>query len=269
VATSAIQPAEGVYTTLRDLALKAIRGLIADGTLRPGVRVFEEELAERLGVSRGPVREALRRFEEQGVIVSYPNRGSFMVELTTEEVEQLYELRAALEKMAIRTVKERGRLEDLRQLSGRLIQMRRAAKAQDLRRLLEADLAFHKVLWQAAANRFLLKALESLEAHIQVLMSVENRAHLDLGEIVKDHEELLRVIRKSDPELAAEAMARHVLDSGRRTVAAVDAAGSNGAPSIQTRRIAQTSRKAAAAERRSSQKSARAAARGEQDQNAT
>jgi DNA-binding GntR family transcriptional regulator len=245
VATNTAQPLDGVYTTLRDVALKAIRGLIADGTLRPGVRVFEEDLAERLGVSRGPVREALRRFEEQGVIVSYPNRGSFMVELTAEEIQQLYELRAALEAMAVRTVMGRKRPEELRQLSARLTQMRKAAGAKDLRRLLEADLAFHRVLWQAAGNRFLLKTLASLDAQIQVLMSVENRTYGDLGETIKDHEALLQVIRRRDPEVAADVMTRHVLDAGLRTIAAVEAAGSSSAPLAQTRRRGAADRRSA------------------------
>lgn len=238
MATRSTQQLGVPYITLRDAASEAIRGLIADGTLRPGVRVFEEDLAERLGVSRGPIREALRRFEEQGVIVTHPNRGSFVVELTAEEIEQLYELRAVLEAMAVRVALKRNRREGLGRLSRCLTQMRRATRAGDLRRILEADLAFHQALWEAAGNRFLLRTMTGLDAYLQVLMSVQNRAYENLEDNLRDHEDLYLAIRKGDADTAVEVITRHLLDAGRM-VSAAAAAARPAAPTLaQTRRKA-------------------------------
>ena len=224
------------YVTLRDAVSQAIRGLIADGTLRPGVRIFEEELAERLGVSRGPIREALRRFEEQGVIVTHPNRGSFVVELTPDEIRHLYEMRAVLEAMAVRVVARRNRREDLQQLSRCLTQLRRATRAKDLRRILEADLALHQALWEATGNRFLLRTMAGLEAHLQVLMSVHNRAYENLDDNLRDHEALYQALREGDAEAAAEVITRHLLEAGQMVSKAVGKADSSGASLPQTRR---------------------------------
>ena len=223
------------YRPLRDVVLTAVRDRIADGTLRPGARIFEEDIAESLGVSRGPVREAFGRLQEQGLIVTVANRGSFVVELAPDDIRELYELRLALESLAVRRMMARRNPRDVKQLAACLGKMRRAAKANDLRRLLEADLAFHRAIWQAAGQRFLAQALQRLEGPLQVLMSVQNRAYADLAEDVRDQEEVLAAISSGDPDRAAAAMGRHIGDAARMTIAAVESLPS--APSRhQTRR---------------------------------
>ncbi len=238
MATSSTQRPGVHYITLRDAASDAIRGLIADGTLQPGVRIFEEELAERLGVSRGPIREALRRFEEQGVVVTYPNRGSFVVELTLMEIEQLYELRSVLERMAVRAAASSGSREVTRALSRCLTQMRRATEARDLRRISETDLALHQSLWEATGNRFLIQTMTGLAAHLQLLMSVQNRAYKDIGDNLRDHEELYQAIRQGDADAAVKVMTRHLAEARRMIIEAVEATGSLVSSPDQRRRRA-------------------------------
>jgi len=211
------------YRPLRDVVLKMVRDRIADGTLRPGARIFEEDIAERLGVSRGPVREALGRLQEQGLIVTVANRGSFVVELAPDDIRELYELRLALESLAVRRMMARRNPRDVKRLAACLGTMRRAAARGDLRRLLEADLAFHRAIWQAAGQRFLAQALQRLEGPLQVLMSVQNRAYVDLAEDVRDQEEVLSAISSGDPDRAVVAMSRHIEDAARMTLAAVAA----------------------------------------------
>src|SRR6266536_3275384 len=120
-----------------------LKRVIIAGELHPGDRVLETDLAEQLGVSRGPVREAFRQLEQEGLLVSYPHRGTFVATVPDDEIDEVYALRAHLEAYAARRVVTERREEALPILSELVEQMVTAAQAKDLPGLADLDLQFH------------------------------------------------------------------------------------------------------------------------------
>src|SRR5687768_10183376 len=154
------QPAAPEDAGARERVLRDIRTGIAQGSLKPGQQVVEAELATALGVSRTPVREALRELEQQGLVVSYPHRGSFIRTLTAEDIEDLTHMRAAIEGMAARQAVENASRAQMRRLEALVEAMTRSAPAGapsvDREATQVIDLAFHEALVALSGNRQLL-----------------------------------------------------------------------------------------------------------------
>ena len=136
--------------TLKANVLEILRQSIIDGTLPPGAEFNQAQIAERLGVSRGPIREAIGQLEQEGLVQSIPYKGVFVTSLTRKYVEELYEVRVALELLVIDRSVERLTEDDVRHLDAVIEQMRAAGKAGDLDRLVELDLGFHEHLIRLA-----------------------------------------------------------------------------------------------------------------------
>src|SRR5207302_3628963 len=121
----------------------ALRKLILAGEYKPGQRLIEQHLTERLGISRPPLREAMRILQQEGLIVTFPRRGAVVTPLSADDVHEIYTLRFALDRLAIELgvpVRDPSLLEPLR---AALEEMDHAAAAEDLERLLECNIAFH------------------------------------------------------------------------------------------------------------------------------
>ena len=115
------------HKSLREAALAAIRQAISRGDLKPGQRLVESDVAEQMGISRAPVREALRQLETEGLVVSEPHRGTFVAEVSATDLWEIYTLRAAIERLAVRLVTEKASAEMLAQLQQAVADMAQAA----------------------------------------------------------------------------------------------------------------------------------------------
>lgn len=199
--------------SLVQLAADAIRRQILSGELGPGERLLEERLTAELGISRPPLREALRMLEQEGLIVSVPRRGSTVATLTDQDVFEILTLRSALERLAVELgvpVKDPGRLEACH---GALELMRAAARAEDRAALVEAGYAFHFSIVDLAGHGRVSASYSSVHQQLLLCMArnlyVREHFHEDLTEHVDRHRELLELIEAGDPQAVLDALAVH------------------------------------------------------------
>lgn len=205
-----------VHRSLREVATATLRQAIRDGVFRPGERILENEVADRIGISRAPIREALRELETEGLVVSEPHRGTFVVELSQVDLWEIYTLRAAVEGLAARLVTENSDAEALVELEQIVAEMKQVAQQSDPSRLARLDMRFHEVLCRASGHSRLLDVWVSMNDQIRTLIDLTNNLYLPAEEILQLHSEVVDHIQNGCGRLAEEALARHVLDVGQR-----------------------------------------------------
>jgi len=211
-------------TTLSDEVANRLRNAIRTGEFPLGSRLVERDLAERLGVSRIPVREAIQQLVEEGLVEKTPHRGTFVHSPTRSEIEEISSLRVLLECFVIERVIARWRSEHemrLRQIVGT---MRRAAGENEMQRLFEQDYLFHNALWEIADHLLLLEVVSGLRARINrflgeataLLPESERQSHID------SHDKLVDIIKTGDVEIAKTEITNHVLGAKRRILTYCD-----------------------------------------------
>lgn len=191
---------------LRDVIREKVRARIADGTWGPGTRLVERDLGEEFGVSRVPVREALRALESEGFVELLPRRGAVVRELNRAVVADLFDIRQVLEALAARLVAERMDEEGLAQLSAVVEDGRRALDAGDHFAAGTANTTFHETLLRLSGNDSLRALLEPLTGRLRWLF----RQTTDHQRVQTEHEQLLAALAMGDAELAAAVALAHV-----------------------------------------------------------
>jgi DNA-binding GntR family transcriptional regulator len=190
-----------------------LKRVIIGGELRPGDRVLETDLAEQLGVSRGPVREAFRQLEQEGLLVSYPHRGTFVATVPEDEIEEVYALRAHLEAYAARKVVAERRDEALAVLGDFLEQMLAAAGAKDLPGLADLDLQFHDTLLDLSGFQGLHRIWRSMDglvrARTYATLALPGREEL-IEYTAGSHRPIVDAIRSGDPDAVEQAVKHHI-----------------------------------------------------------
>jgi DNA-binding GntR family transcriptional regulator len=186
-----------------------IRGL-EDGSLQPGTRVRETELAKSVGISRTPVREALNRLVNEGLVTNDPHRGMIITELDQGLVSELYEMRGVLESTAASLAAKHAtdvEVSLLRTLMEADREMTDAVEIANNNRM------FHQVLYQCGHNRFLLKTLQALQNSMLLLgnSTLSERGRPD--EARNEHEAIVQALEARDPEMAAEAARKHIQEA--------------------------------------------------------
>lgn len=196
------------HRTLREVVADEIRAMIRSGELAPGQRLLEDALAEQLGVSRNPVREALRALEQTGMVEVRPRRGAHVATLDPAKAGELLELRAVLESFAAQLAAQRRTPEQLAEIREWAEAGRTATSTNDVVRAASAHRQFHLAIERAAGNPFLPPAVEPLRAQTELVFSllVDRRGLIGWSE----HEEILAAIESGDPESAARATRRHM-----------------------------------------------------------
>ena len=200
--------------TMRYGITDALRHRIIDGTLPPGTQVAEEWVSREMGVSRGPVREALRELENEGLLVVRPYRGAFVNEITTEELRDvLIPVRFILERQACLRALPTMTEKDFEALDNITEQMRSVAASQDegtLLTLVDLDIAYHEYLTELGGQYHTLQLWRSIQPRIRAGFFQLGSRHRDLLEIAKEHKALLAVLRTRDPEAALDALETHI-----------------------------------------------------------
>jgi len=191
----------------------ALRTAIASGDLPPGTHLVEVELARLLGVSRGPLREALRILESEGLVTSYRSRGSFVSEMTERDIREIYSLRAILEAEAIRLAARHRAPEALGELETTLRAMFEAANAGDHAQVLDLDMEFHRQIWEMADHSRLKDILEGVAIQVKMYVAVQTKLYDDLAAGVSDHETLLEALRAGDEKGAVRTMRKHLQEA--------------------------------------------------------
>jgi DNA-binding GntR family transcriptional regulator len=209
---------------LRDAIKERIVERILDGTYGPGERIVESAVAAEFGVSQAPVREALRDLEAMRFVESQPHRGARVREVSTDELIQIYPVRAALEEVAGREAATRISEEQLAALGEELAAMRRAADDGDLHALMVSDTRFHEIIVEASGNDVLLDVWRSLRVEARSLVSAL-KSHSDLHSIAELHRPVLQAVQYRDPELAGKEMRAHIEFFGASVISHLGRAG--------------------------------------------
>ncbi|NLE75786.1 MAG: GntR family transcriptional regulator [Chloroflexi bacterium] len=209
------------HKSLREAAYVAIRSAITAGELKPGQRLVEKDLALRLGISRAPVREALRQLETEGLVEGQAHRGMYVTELSAQSMWEVYTLRACLEGLAVRLVARKPDPAVVLALERLLAQMNEAAAADDLQRLSELDMLFHQTICEAAQHRRLLEAWQGMYAQVRMLVALTAQDWLPPQQVVIYHTEVVDAIRRGAPDEAAALLTNHILTVGERISAAL------------------------------------------------
>jgi DNA-binding GntR family transcriptional regulator len=185
---------------LSDQVYELLRAGLVAHEYEPGTRLVESEIARQLSVSQAPVRDALRRLSHEGLVLQIPRRGSFVAEVSTDGARDAYELRAALEVFAVHGALEHLTEDLLRDLDAHIAEMHEAADTDDMSAFVDADVRFHKTVWEASANSLLPRAWALVEPAMRNLTSVSNRLLFhDLAEIANTHHPLVDGLRRRDP----------------------------------------------------------------------
>lgn len=212
-----------VNRPLSDQVANAVRKLILAGNIPPGQAITEVEIASRLNVSRNPVREALLKLEQDGLVVGQPYKGFVVVDLGPDDIRDLYEVRAALEGVAVERIvrnHDRGACE---RLATAVEQIRQAAEAGDLWQAVDAEISFHELVCEVAGNRQLAEAYRSIAHRIRLALAFDNAAYENLRDVAVEHERLLQVWAEGNPMDAVEAMRRHIMDSTGALITSLEA----------------------------------------------
>jgi DNA-binding GntR family transcriptional regulator len=188
----ALQPVSAQSTAER--IAEQLRRLIVQGALAPGSQLGEVGLAGQLRVSRGPVREALARLVQEGLAVSVPNRGVFVVQLGPEDVADVYVARRAVEREAVTALHRSRDPAALAALDAIVVSMARAAANGDRTRLGELDLRFHEDLVRASGSPRLVRMFSTLAAETRLCLAAVAAAYPEAQAIVAEHRELVELI---------------------------------------------------------------------------
>jgi phosphonate utilization transcriptional regulator len=203
--------------SLSSAAQEEIARMIVAGELPPGTKLAEARLSERLGVSRGPIREAFRRLEEAGLVRQEKNRGVFVRHVPLEEANEIYEVRAALEGLIGRLAAKRiapAQLGELRAVVKKMYALERSRKAEAYFAL---NLEFHELLARAAGNNALLATYRRIVNELDlyrretIARGTENIPHS-----TRDHDAIVNAVAKGDEKLAERLMFEHVIQSRQR-----------------------------------------------------
>lgn len=203
-------------TTLKENVTNLLRQAIIDGTLPSGEELNQAQIADRLGISRGPVREALGQLEQEGLIRIIPYKGVLVTPLTPTYVRELYSLRSALETFALRTGMERAHAGDLAELHEIVDCMRSAAERNDPQELAALDMRFHSSIIHMPRHNLLERTWTPLKIGVQRCLHTRHRIYESLDEVVGTHPELLEAMDRGDVEAAARILHQHIIDAGTK-----------------------------------------------------
>jgi phosphonate utilization transcriptional regulator len=202
---------------------REVERLILSGSFAPGERINENKLAQKLGTSRGPIREAVRALEGSGLVVSIPNRGSFIRRLSIEEALEVYEVRSVLFGLAGQLLAARVTDKQIAQMKGFVAGMEKASRKQDFEAYYPLNLAFHEFIVDSAGNATLAQHYRRLvnKLHLFRARSLVQGGGLAVSN--KEHQEMLAAIAARDPGRAFEAHRRHVSSAKDRLLAVIEA----------------------------------------------
>jgi len=208
--------------SMRFDVLRQLRNAILGGTYKPGERLNESEIAREMGISRGPVREAIQALQQEGLVQTEHWRGSYVVEVDPGSFRELVDLRILLETHAAKIATARSTPAGYEELDAIIERMRAAGRAGDVDGVVDNDLAFHHKICELSGNELLLQAWEKLAGRLRlaILLSIE-RGYYDAGAMVETHPPVLEAMKDGDAELAAERLNNRTWEAAEAIIASL------------------------------------------------
>ena len=198
------------YLPLRDVVFQTLRAAILKGDLKPGERLMEIHLANQLGVSRTPIREAIRMLELEGLVIMMPRKGAMVASISKEDLKDVLEVRKALDTLAVSLACERITPDGLKRLKSAAVHFKGATITLDSTKIAEADVAFHDEIHKASGNKRLSVMVNNLAERIYRYRFEYIKESYDCVQLIEEHDEIVKNIEKGDKEEAIAAINRHI-----------------------------------------------------------
>ncbi|MCL6588752.1 MAG: GntR family transcriptional regulator [Firmicutes bacterium] len=199
------------YKPLRELVFESLRESIISGVLNPGERLMEIQLAEEMGVSRTPVREAIRKLELEGLVVMLPRKGAYVAGLSLKDIADVFEIRGALEGLAAELAAERITDDELEELERYLVRITEEIETGgDLAKVVEIDTDFHTLLYKASRNHRLSQIINNLREQIQRFRATSLSYPGRMKAAVEEHRRIVEAISARDGDLARKLAQEHI-----------------------------------------------------------
>ena len=198
------------FLPLRDEVFNTLREKILKGVYKPGERLMEIHLADQLGVSRTPIREAIRMLELEGLVKMVPRKGAQVAKISKEDLQDVLEVRKALDTLSVKLACERITEDEIKLLNNAEREFEKALASKDVREIAEADVAFHDVIHSATKNGRLKSMISNLAERIYRYRFEYIKQQSDGGKtLMLEHREIMRCIESRDVESAVKATERH------------------------------------------------------------
>jgi len=202
--------ADDEYLPLRDVVFNTLRQAILTGEMKPGERLMEIHLANKLGVSRTPIREAIRKLELEGLVIMIPRRGAEVAQITWKNLKDVLEVRRAIDVLAIELACERMSAEELDELYRACETFKEATKTQDARVIAKADVALHDLIVKSTRNDRLMQLVNTLSEQMYRYRFEYIKDVSQHEKLVQEHNDMYQSILHKNKELAAEAVRKHI-----------------------------------------------------------
>lgn len=198
------------YLPLRDVVFQALRQAIVTGEFSPGERLMEIKLANKLGVSRTPVREAIRMLELEGLVVMIPRRGAEVARITEKDLRDTLEVRTAIEEMSVELACARIDEEGKEKLKRACMEFKEAIDTKHVQNIVDGDVKFHDVIFELTQNERLINLAHNLREQVYRyrVEYVKDFSYHDI--LVKEHYDITNAILMNDVATAKEIMRKHL-----------------------------------------------------------
>ncbi len=200
------------YLPLRDVVYNTLREAILKGELKPGERLMEMQLASRLGVSRTPIREAIRMLELEGLAVTVPRKGAEVARMTEKDMEDVLEIREALDELAARIVVAKINSEQMKELKEAREKFAESTKSGDIKRIAEMDVKFHDIIYEATGNPKLVNLLNNLREQLYRYRIEYLKDPANYPTLIQEHDAIVEGLATGNEELLMRAMHEHVVN---------------------------------------------------------
>ncbi len=207
------------YQPLREVVCETLRDAVRRGILQPGERLMEIQLAEDLGVSRTPVREAIRKLEMEGYVIMMPRRGTYVADLSIRDINEVFEIRTSLESLASGLAAERINEDELEKLQRLLVEIGAYIKSGDMESIVRTDTEFHDLLYQASRNSRLVGIISNLREQLTRFRTTSMSFPGRLKATLEEHRKIVEAIAQGD-EKAARKAAEHHMEKSEQTLLA-------------------------------------------------
>lgn len=198
------------YKPLREMVFESLREAIIQGRLKPGERLMEIQLADEMGVSRTPIREAIRKLELEGFVVMVPRKGAFVAGISVKDIVDVFEIRASLEALAAGLAAERITPDELEELERSLVVISEVSSKEDINAIVETDTNFHELIYKASRNERLSQMIVHLKEQIQRFRTTSLSQPGRSKNALEEHRKIVEAISDRNAELAQSLAREHI-----------------------------------------------------------
>ena len=199
------------YLPLRDVVFQTLREAILKGELKPGERLMELQLASKLGVSRTPIREAIRMLELEGLAVTVPRKGAEVARMTEKDMEDVLQIRKTLDELAVKLACDKITEEQLKNVKRAVEEFEESTKCKNIKKIAEADVKFHDTIYEATGNAKLVTLLNHLREQRYRYRIEYLKDERMYTELIKEHWKIYEALLQRDKESVVQIMAEHVM----------------------------------------------------------